>query len=803
MGKKSKSLEKKGKAGAVKSRKNYITFLLIALSIIVLISLLLANNLLKKKQEDEFAIQNTSSNQVQVSATFVGGKACAGCHEEEYKLWSGSHHDLAMQEANEKTVLGDFKRAKFTYFGVTSEFYQKDGKFIVRTDGPDGRLKDYEIKYTFGVYPLQQYLIEFPGGRLQALSIAWDSRPREEDGQKWFHLYPNEKIPYDDILHWTGSNQNWNYMCAECHSTNLKKNYDLKSDTYNTTWSEINVSCEACHGPGSRHVAWAQRQSKLGKPDSDPDTGLMVRFDERKDVKWTIDPVTGNAKRNKPLQSNEEIEVCSRCHSRRSTIWNDYVYGNPLMDTHLPRLLEEGDYYADGQIQGEVYEYGSFLQSKMYHEGVTCSDCHDPHSLKLREPDNEVCTQCHLSSKYDSTSHHFHKIGPSGARCIECHMPATKYMVIDPRHDHSIRIPRPDLSIKIGTPNACNKCHSDRTSQWAEGQINKLYSPQRKGYQNYAEALYASRTGVPSAEESLAKLAKDTTSPNIVRATALTELHRYLSPASIDAVKFGLSSSDPMIRAAALDALEAVEPGVRLQLAFKLLNDPVRAVRIKAITILASAPKDRLTAGQQTVFEKVIDEYITAQLSNADRPESHLNIGLLYAQLGQFDEAESTYQRAIRLQPSFVPAYVNLADLYRLQGKDDEGELLLRKALKLSPQNAEVYHALGLLLVRKKRISEAVEALEKSAKLSPNNPHYSYVYAVALNNVGKTSQALKVLNEAHARHPNDREILYALVTFNRDMGNLDMARNYAEKLIELSPNDPSVKSLVNELQKEK
>jgi len=775
---------------------------LIALSIIGLV-FVVAINLLKQKSANESDTQKVSSTQIEVPARFVGGKVCAGCHEEEYKLWSGSHHDLAMQGANEKTVLGDFNDVGFTYFGVESKFYRRDGKFMVRTDGPDGKLHDYEIKYTFGIYPLQQYLIEFPGGRLQALSIAWDSRPKSEGGQRWFHLYPNEKIIHDDILHWTGPNQNWNYMCADCHSTNLKKNYDQKLNKYNTTWSEINVSCEACHGPGSRHVEWVERKIDWEKPGSVSDKGLTVVFDERKDIKWTIDPETGNAKRNNPLKSNEEIGVCSRCHSRRSAIWNDYVYGHPLMDTHLPTLLEEDMYYADGQIQGEVYEYGSYLQSKMYHEGVTCSDCHEPHSLKLRADGNVVCTQCHLNSKYDSTLHHFHKMGSVGTSCVECHMPVTTYMVIDPRHDHSIRIPRPDLSVKIGTPNACNKCHGDRTPQWAEDQINKWYSPQRKGYQSYAEALYAGRTGAPSVEELLANLAKDTTSPNIARATALRELSRYLSSESIDAVKFGLSSSDPMIRAAALDALEAVEPGVRPQLAFNLLKDPVRTVRIKAITILASAPKDKLTAEQLTVFEKAIDEYTVAQLANADRPEAHLNLGLLYAQLGRFAEAESSYRTALKLQPSFIQAYVNLADLYRMQGRDEEGEPLLREALKISPQNADVYHALGLLLVRKKQISEAVEALEKSARLNPNNPHYSYVYAVALDNIGKTSQALKVLNEAHARHPNDREVLYALVYFNRDKGNLEAAMRYAEKLIELSPNDPRVRSLVNEPQKEK
>jgi Flp pilus assembly protein TadD len=797
MSRKSINQDKKKKAVAGKNRKNYIVFSIITLSVIVL-GLFVAKNLSKKKHIDKYGTERTSSNELQASARFVGGKVCGECHEEEYKLWSGSHHDLAMQEANDKTVLGDFKEKEFNHFGVKTRFYKRNGKFMVRTDGPDGRLHDYEIKYTFGVYPLQQHLIEFPGGRLQALSIAWDTRPLSEGGQRWFHLYSNEKITHDDTLHWTGSDQNWNYMCAGCHSTNLQKNYDLKSDAYSTTWSEINVSCEACHGPGSRHVEWAKRSESENKK-LDYSKGLAVSFNERKGVKWTTDPQTGRPKRSEPRITDIEIETCAPCHSRRSVIWKDYAFGKPYMDTYLPQLLEEDMYFADGQIHGEVYEYGSFLQSKMYHEGVTCSDCHEPHSLKLRASGNGVCTQCHLSSKYDSESHHFHKVSSSGASCVECHMPTTKYMVIDARHDHSIRIPSPDLSLKIGSPNACNKCHIDRTSEWADENINKWYVKRYKGYQTYSEAFYSGRTGAPLAEELLVKIAMDTNSPNIARATALKELNRYLSPLSIESVRLGLGSDDPMIRAGALDALEAVESGVRLQLAFNLLNDPVRAVRVKAITTLASAPKDQLTVEQRTAFEKAIDEYVRAQLTNADRPEAHLNIGLLYAQIGRIDEAESEYQTAIKLQPSFVPAYVNLADLYRIKGRDDEGERTLGEALKLSPQNAEVYHALGLLLVRKKQMPEAIDALEKSAKLKPDDPHYSYVYAVALNTIGKPVEAMEVLKEAHARNPNDREVLYALVYFNRDKGNISAARQYAEKLIKLSPSDPAVRRLLDEL----
>jgi hypothetical protein len=177
--------------------------------------------------------------------------ACAACHAKENAAWQGSRHRAAMQVADAKTMLGNFNGARFTYAGVTSTFSKRDGKFLVRTDGPDGKLHDYEARYTFGVDPLQQYLIEVPDGRLQALSIAWDV-----ERKRWFHLYPKERVDSADELHWTRPSQNWNYMCADCHSTALRKNYDAVADRFRTQWSEISVGCEACHGPGSAHVAW-------------------------------------------------------------------------------------------------------------------------------------------------------------------------------------------------------------------------------------------------------------------------------------------------------------------------------------------------------------------------------------------------------------------------------------------------------------------------------------------------------------------------------------------------------------------
>ncbi len=732
-------------------------------------------------------------------ATYVGRQTCTTCHKREHELWSASHHDLAMQVANQDTVLGDFHNTTFTHFGVTSTFFRRDGKFFIRTDGPDGQLHEYEIKYTFGITPLQQYLIEFTGGRYQALGIAWDSRPTGEGGQRWFHLYPDEKIAHDDILHWTGPNQNWNYMCAECHSTNLKKNYDLEHDRYATTWEEINVSCEACHGPGSRHVDWAKTGGRGEKFPYESRNGLVIQFKDPNNGTWEIDTETGNAKRSTPLESNSQIETCARCHSRRSVIHDDYVHGRPLMDTHRPALLEERLYYADGQILEEVYVYGSFLQSKMYHAGVICSDCHDPHSLKVHAGGNALCTQCHLAKKFDTPFHHFHKPGSPGAQCVECHMPTKTYMVVDPRRDHSMRVPRPDLSVKLGTPNACNGCHTDRSAEWATDAVLKWYGPGRSRDPHFGEALSAGQKGLPGAEDALMKLAGDEVKPNIARASALSLLRWYPSPASVRAARRGLEDPDPLVRLSALSVLEVLEPKDRLGIAYPLLNDPIRAARIEAANVLAPVPRTMMTTEQRASLDHAIAEYIESQGVNADRAGSHLNLGVLYTRSGKFDKAEAAYRTALRIDPAFIQAYVNLADLYRVRGQDNQGERILREALTIAPRNADVHHALGLLLARQTRMSEAVTALEQSATLRPENPHYSYVYAVALHTTGRPKDAIKVLDETHARHSNDREVLYGLVTFNRDMGNLDAATSYAEKLVVLSPQDPAARRLLNQL----
>lgn len=683
-------------------------------------------------------------------ASYTGSQSCALCHEGEYAAWKGSHHDLAMQEANQRTVLGDFNQARFTHLGVTSSFFQREAKFFVNTEGPDGRPRDYEIKYTFGITPLQQYLVEFPGGRFQMLGIAWDTRPKHQGGQRWFHLYPNEALKPGDAVHWTGIDQVWNYQCAECHSTNLHKNYDADKRTYATTFSEINVGCESCHGPGSMHEAWAREGAK----DRTGSMGLTVRFSDRKTAGWKMNETTGTVQRAGPAARHDEVETCAFCHARRGVLHEGHRPGRPIADTHRVAWLDEALYHADGQIREEVYEYGSFRQSKMYQAGVTCSDCHDPHRLQQRTEGNALCWQCHAPDKFDNPAHHHHQQGSTGAACVSCHMLQRSYMVVDPRRDHSFRVPRPDLSVQLGTPNTCNDCHTDRDARWAEKAFFDWYGKRERPH--YAETFHAARNQLPGAGDMLARLARDPNTPAIVRATAVAHLAGYLAPEYVPILKQAVRDADPQVRETVTTAVMTLKPEGRLAVIEPLLADPIRSVRIEAGRALAGIPPQLLDPTQRSERDRAVDEYRAAQGSNADRPESWLNLGNLDMEMGNIEQAEREYRTALELEARWEPAYANLADLLRATGRDSESEKLLRDGIERLPNAAGLHHALGLLEVRHKNMPAALVALKRAATLDPRTARYTYVYAIALIEVGRTSEALSITEAGLAHVPYDR-----------------------------------------------
>jgi predicted CXXCH cytochrome family protein len=733
---------------------------------------------------------------------FVGSEACADCHQAETALWQGSQHRHAMQHANASTVLGNFDSADFDHYGVHSRFFKKGDKFFVETDGSDGQLATFEVKYTFGIEPLQQYLIEFPDGRVQALSIAWDSRPKDQGGQRWFHLYPNEEIKHDDVLHWTKLNQNWNFMCAECHSTGVQKNYDAAGDRFHTSWAEMSVGCESCHGKGSRHLSWAYHQRSwwpFGK-NKDPLMGLAVFLNEREGITWQLDSKSGNPKRSAaPAAIRREVETCGLCHARRGQFSEDWIPGQPLSDTHSVASLGRGLYHADGQMRDEVYNYGSFKQSRMFAAGVTCSDCHEPHAAKLRAPGDGVCLQCHASDKYETGSHSHHVDITPQVTCTSCHMPVSTYMVIDKRHDHSLRIPRPDLSMKLGTPNACNNCHVDKSAEWAAGAIELWYGPVRKGFQNYAEAFQASWSDHTDAPALLAAVAADPNTPAIARASALSELQSRVTPTNIELARKGLLDPDPMVRIGALDMLDGL-PGNRIwPLVAPLLSDPSRGVRIRAVSVLATVPTASQPLSDRAPFDRAVMEFIAAQRYNADRPEARATLANFYVRRGFTGDAENEYKNALRLSPQYTAAAIDLADLYRQLGRDGDGESVLRATIGSSRPDAGLHHALGLTLTRERRPEDALAEFRIATELEPTRSRYAYVYAVALHSAGRIDDSMNILKENAARHPDDRDTLLALVMFNRDAGDIGAALEYAEQLTRLAPSDPDLVRLTDDL----
>jgi len=724
------------------------------------------------------------------STGFAGGASCIECHEEAYRAWSGSHHDLAMQVASEETVLGDFADTSFTHFGVTSRFLKRDGRFFVHTEGPGGEPAEFEIKYTFGVENLQQYLIEFPGGRLQSLTIAWDTRPSEEGGGRWFHLYPDERIAPDDPLHWTGRYQSWNAMCAECHSTHLQKRYDADSDSYATTWDEIDVSCETCHGPGKAHVEWAEEAERLGVPASGHHR-LLVDF--------------------KTGDSRFEVDVCAPCHSRRHRVSGEDRAGRPFLDDFMPVTLREDLYHADGQVLEEVYVYGSFLQSRMYHRGVRCVDCHDPHSLKLLAEGNALCVRCHnqlsdprfptmLRKSYDTPEHHFHPAGKPGTECVDCHMPATTYMVVDPRRDHSLKVPRPDLSVSLGTPDACSGCHADQPAQWSADWVVKWYGPERRRDPHYAEAIAAGRAGNPAAFEPLVALAGDKEEPAIVRATALELLSQY-GPAALDSLEAATRDEEPLLRATTAARLVRLPPEQRLG-AVPLLEDPIRAVRIEAARVLAEWPADRFDPEQIRAFEVALGEYREAQLAMADMPAGHLNLAVLHANRGQPELAEQGYRTAIRMDPDFLPARANLANLYNSMGRNDAAERVLREGIGRAPDQGELHYSLGLLLAEERRLEEAAAVLGRAAALLPARARAHYNHGLALQQLGRRSDARVALRQARRIDPRDPAIAYGLTVFYVQQGQWELALPHARDLVALAPGAPEPEQLLRRIEAE-
>ena len=704
-------------------------------------------------------------------ATYVGRSACIDCHRDQADAFAGSHHDLAMDVATDQSVLGNFDDATIEHDGMVSRMFRDGDRFMVHTEGETGQMEDFEVKYVFGYEPLQQYMVEFDRSddmpadelsRIQVLRISWDT-----ENKRWFYLRPPDvadKLEPGDPLHWTGIAQRWQTMCADCHSTDLKRNFDPSTNRYHTTFSEIDVSCEACHGPGSMHVELAGSKSLF----------------------WDRNHGYGLA-RLKGDDAEPQLQSCAPCHSRRGVLAQDFKAGDLFSDHYSLELLHENAYHHDGQIKDEVYVYGSFIQSRMYHKGIRCTDCHDPHTLKLKATGNQTCTSCHqhAAGKYDVPSHHHHTPGTPGAMCVNCHMPHTTYMEVDPRRDHSLRIPRPDLSVKIGTPNACSGCHvkdqlktideatrgslhdyadwleaADRgeatvtdaiqtTNQWCDQACEKWYGEKRRKEPHFGEAFHAFRTGQAGAAEEMLRLAlkPDELAPPLARATALSELGSAGVAGAHRAARKILDDTNehPIVRAAAANVfitLPQAQPMEGADLVRKALlphiKDSSRLVRSEAARVLvASRAYGRLSGAQQKQVDLALQEVYDALMSAPDRSGAHMGWAMLCESRQRFDEAIAAYETAMRIEPTVTGPRTNLASLiervaqqapaevaqqYTRRAKELRSEELplLGRDAALAPDNADLQYRYGLALYLDGDIQQAVTYVQRAVDLAPN-----------------------------------------------------------------------------------
>ncbi len=696
---------------------------------------------------------------------YTGSISCKSCHETAYAEWTSSDHYLAMQPASDSTVLGDFRDVSFTSDGVTSRFYKEQGKFIIYTEGEDGQYHAYEVLYTFGYFPLQQYLIAFPGGRMQASRVSWNSRDK-----RWFHQYAGQKVDHRDWLHWTGNSQNWNTMCATCHSTDLRKNYDPDTDTYSTTWKEINVSCESCHGPGSRHIAY------VNSPGYQQGQRIAAAA-----LSYGRDTV-----------ALHQLNACAACHTRKSDIAADRMMSGELLDDMIPQVISNEYYFPDGQIRDEDYEYGSFTQSKMFNHNVRCSNCHNPHTGKTKLAGNDLCLSCH-QPKYNAVDHHHHQMGTEGALCVNCHMTTRTYMGADIRRDHSFRVPRPDQSVAYDTPNACTQCHTTRSDAWAAAAVVKWYGSERKYH--FSDDLLPGSLLNEESEEHLVRLLTDTLQPFIARATAAYYLGNVLTRTSGEALLKVLQDSKAIVRYYALRSLESFPPEIWQQHAYASLEDSVRAVRIAAGSLYHTVPAEAMSAAIRASYVSADKEHLAFLEYQTDFAVGNVMMADYRLRGGALEEAIQYYERGLRKDSLMNYVRLHLAVAYSSLGKTTQALQTLKEAASIDPFNSEVFFNMALLEVEMNEQVLAKQHFEKAIQLGSDQPALYYNFGLLLLQQEDYARAEKILLRGYGLAPEEEDINYALAYYYLQKKQPEKALPFGRSLRALHPDFPEYQEM--------
>lgn len=668
---------------------------------------------------------------------------CVNCHAEQVADWQQSDHAKAMAKATPASVLSDFNNAEVTHFTQKALFYHNDNGYFIRFT-QKGQSTDYKVSYTFGHYPLQEYLIDVGSGKLQVFPFAWDSRDLAQGGQRWYPMYADEDIAANDRLHWLQPLQNWNGMCADCHSDGLKRNYNASYDTFNTQFDNINVGCQSCHGEMANHYDSTQQHatSSLG----------MSRDEEKALGHWLLTKGEPVAHWQGPKRDNAFMDTCFSCHALRSPLTDGFKPHTPFLDQFTPNFITPPLYYADGQIKEEDYVYGSFLQSKMFANGVNCLDCHDQHTMKVKIQGNGLCLQCHNSEVYQQPEHIRHPLDSEGAQCVNCHMPQTTYMGVDARRDHSFRIPHPELSEKYGMPNGCTNCHNEESNNWAKEQIRNWHknpTPLPNAEAHFISLMHGE--GLPLNQH--IALINDTSVSAIKRASALTMLPYAVASLSDKDVSAWVHSDEPLIRLALAQTGQLLPPAERLKSYQTLLNDKYKAIRVAAANQLVGFGL------KSDAFKQAFNELLTANAMSTWRGEGNLNQSLILLRQQKASQAMELLKQGIEVDPYFAPNYVNLADIYRNLGQAENEASTLEKGVEANPASSLLQYSQGLYFIRSGDQPAALGAFKLAMNNEPANPQYAYVYLLTMDSLGDTKRAVQQLKLALKRYGNNPQLI--------------------------------------------
>ena len=726
----------------------------------------------------------------QTNKGLAGSRSCRECHQQFYELWSTSHHGLAMQtytvefaRQNLTSTQTPVRIGKNTYvpcIGVNEGwiFEQK----------PDSQMQ-HRIVHVMGGRNIYYFLTPMERGRLQTLPIAYDVRARE-----WFDTaasgvrhFPGTES--DAALHWTDPAYTFNTSCYSCHVSQLAKNYDLKTDTYHTTWAEPGINCEACHGPGQEHIDVC----KSAKADQVP-----------KDLRIIS---------TKSFSAEQTNAMCSSCHAKMSPVSVSFEPGGRYFDHFDLITLEHPDFYPDGRDLGENYTMTSWLMSPCVKAGeLDCTYCHTSsgrYRFKNAKNPNVACLPCHQERVENVTDHTHHDVDSTGSQCVACHMPTTKFARMT-RSDHSMRPPMPAATLKFKSPNACNICHRDKDAGWADDHVKKWHE---KDYQHpvleQASLVDEARHGDWDRLKAMLAYISSQSRDEIFATSLLRLLSGCESQAKWPVVIAVLQEdASPLVRAAAAQALDGYINAESVRALAKATSDEYLLVRVRAATALSAIDVEQLPSEYQTPVRHATAELLESLSSHPDDYASHYNLGNLHMRRHDEEKALATYETAIKLQPDFVPPYVNIAFIYNSLGHNDKAEACFRKAIALDPNNAAVHLNLGMLLGEMKRpedaeksfraaltadpnlavaaynlgvllasdqLSESLQWCQKAYLLRPDEGRYGYTYAFYLFQKSAVEQAISVLTDMISRNVPYVDAYALLATIHIQRGQPDKA----------------------------